>query len=188
MLALEYLDSLKGKQHIGLFYQDREFARLIEFRFIKNGLVNGEQCVYVSSEDSGGIILSMLQYGIPIKYFNNKTIKVIQIHNKGGKAGRILEKSKSEAQRIASELSSPFRIVSSIIPNINTFNGISTELTMEHDMHENFEDFGGSLVCSYDVSTIEHTQRSKWIKQLISEHHTTIFTPKFGESNVISLK
>jgi hypothetical protein len=80
-IPFRYIDSLEDKQHIALFYDDPEYARLIEFRFIKNGLLKGEQCVYATEEDSGSIVLKFLNYGIPLSYFLSRKLRVIQIRN-----------------------------------------------------------------------------------------------------------
>lgn len=33
---------------IALFYEDYEYARILDFRYIRNGLMNGERCIYLS--------------------------------------------------------------------------------------------------------------------------------------------
>src|SRR5689334_10553 len=92
-VPLRYIDSLENKQHILLLYEDITYAQIIEFRFIKNGLANGETCVYVTHEDSGSIVLKFLNYGIPLQYFQNGKLKIFQIHELCGNESQILEKS-----------------------------------------------------------------------------------------------
>ncbi len=83
-IPIKFVDSLDSKKHIALFYEEPEYARMIEFRFIKNGLENGEQCVYATEEDSGSIVLEMLSYGIPLECFQNKKLRIYQIQNSFG--------------------------------------------------------------------------------------------------------
>ncbi|SMH71153.1 protein of unknown function [Candidatus Nitrosotalea okcheonensis] len=47
---------------------------MIMFRFIKNGLTSGEECRYATEEDSCSIVIEMLNYGIPLKYFQSKQL------------------------------------------------------------------------------------------------------------------
>ena len=183
-IPFRYIDSLEEKKHIALFYDDPEYARLIEFRFIKNGLLKGEQCVYATEEDSGSIVLKFLSYGIPLGYFVSKKLRVIQIRNSCGDHDELLEKSKKDLQMIREELLPPFRIVSRIVPDVSTVDGISVELKLEKLVHHNFDDFCGSLMCPYDISGIERTKRKQWLEELRLSHHICIYAPKFGEGGV----
>lgn len=107
MPAIKYIDSLEGKQHILLFYEEPEYAKLIEFGFIRNGLMKGEQCVYATDEDSGDIVVKMLRYGISLKYFLNGMLRVLQISNSDGSADEVWERAKTEVARVLSGLKPP---------------------------------------------------------------------------------
>src|SRR5689334_12971555 len=123
-IPLKYVDSVDTRKHIALFYEESEYARLIEFRFLKNGLMRGEQCIYATDEDSGAIVLKMLSFGIPLEYLENKKLRVYQLHDGFTSRDKILENSKKNIQSILSGLKSPFRIVSRIIPDVNTLVGM----------------------------------------------------------------
>lgn len=183
-VPFKYVDSLEPKQHIALFYEESEYARLIEFRFIKHGLENGEYCVYATEEDSGSIILKMLNYGIPLRYFQSRRLKVYQIHRTCGGRDEIMKKCKKDVEMILSDLPSPFRIVSRIVPDVSTTDGMSVELELECTTHGRFEDFGGSLICPYDISGMENSKRKQWMEELRASHHAVIYAPKFGEGGV----
>lgn len=185
MNAFKYIDTLQQCQHVALFYEEDEFAKLIEFRFIKDGLARGEQCMHATGEDSGKIVLEMLSYGIPIKYMHNKMLRVIHVAAKGGSEEKILEKSRIEAQEILSMLRPPFRIVARLIPEVGTKNGIAAQVRMEQETHEEFSKFGGSLICPYNISKIEPSRRQEWVEQIIRNHHATIFAKNFDESKVL---
>ena len=183
--AFKYIDSIEGKKHIVLFYEDREYARLVEFRFIKNGLDRNERCVYATEEDTGLVVLKMLSYGIPLSYFQNGMVQVLQVREKRGDVGYILEKAKSEAERLLHGLVPPFRIVSKLVPDVDSKSGIQAELEMEQATHKKFDNFGGSLICPYDISKIEPTRRKEWIKRLTGSHHVAIHVAEFGKSSVM---
>lgn len=177
----EFVDSIKERQHISLFYEDPEYARLIEFRFLRNGLDLGEQCVYVTGQDSGSIVLKMLQYGIPLKYFQDGRMRVYQVQRACGGTGEIMNNCKKDIGLILSKLKSPFRMVSEIVHDTSTTTGMSVELELERSVHQNFELFGGSLICPYCVSDMESQKRKKWMEELIANHHAVIYAPRFGE-------
>jgi len=184
LVPFKYIDSLDPKQHIALFYEESEYARLIEFRFIKYGLENGEHCVYATEEDSGSIILKMLNYGIPLEYFQRGRLKVYQIHRTCGGREEIMKRCKKDVEMILSNLISPFRIVSRIVSDVSTDDGMSVELELERTVHDKFEDFGGSLICPYKISGMETSKRKQWMEKLRASHHAVIYAPRFGEGGV----
>ncbi|MGI0027863.1 MAG: MEDS domain-containing protein [Nitrosopumilaceae archaeon] len=183
-IPFKYIDSLESKQHIALFYEESEYARLIEFRFIKHGLEIGEHCVYATEEDSGSIVLKMINYGIPLSYFQSGRLKVYQIQRTCGGRDEIMKRCKRDIDMIFSNLISPFRIVSRIVQDVSTPDGMSVELELECTVHDKFEDFGGSLICPYDISKIEPSKRKQWFEHLRANHHAVIYAPRFGEGGV----
>jgi hypothetical protein len=186
-VPIKFVDSLDAKKHIALFYDELEYARLIEFRFIKNGLLKGEQCVYATDDDSGSIVLKMLSYGIPLEYFERKKLGVYQIHNGQVDYDEIMKSCKKDIGRILSDLQSPFRIVSRIVPDVSTLTGMSVELELERELHLRFDDFGGMVMCPYDLSKIETSRRKEWLTELRESHHDVIYAPKFGEGGILSV-
>lgn len=168
-----------------LFYEDMEYARLIEFLFIKRGLEKGENCVYATHEDSGSIVIKLLGYGIPFDAFLSKKIQVLQIRPISGKHEEMIAECKKEIIKLQEGLKRPFRIVSRIISDVSTIEGISAEIELEQLTHDCFDDLGGSIMCPYDISKIEKTRKLEWIKDLYSSHHAIIYIPKYGEGGVI---
>ncbi|HEV2193734.1 MAG TPA: MEDS domain-containing protein [Nitrosopumilaceae archaeon] len=104
-IPFRFVDLHDQKQHILLLYEDAEYARLIEFRFIKNGLVSGENCLYVTDEDSGSIVLKLLNYGIPFRYFQTRQLRVIQMHEVCGSKDQISAKCKQDMESILGQVS-----------------------------------------------------------------------------------
>lgn len=184
-IPFRYVDSLEQKQHILLLYEDMEYAKMIEFRFLKNGLANGENCIYVTHEDSGSIVLKFLNYGIPLQYFQNGKLKVIQIRENCGNGQQMLDQSKEDIELILVNLIPPYRIVGRIVPNISTIDGMTVQLELENKTHSCFDDFRGSIMCTYDMSKIEKTKRKIWMGELRQTHHTVIHATKFGEGGVL---
>ncbi len=183
-----YVDSLEQRQHILLLYEDPTYARMIEFRFIKNGLANGESCVYVTSEDSGHIVLKFLDYGIPLAYFQSGRIKVIQMHGTCDRGQQMLDKCKKDVESILAGLLPPYRIVGRIVPDVSTIDGMTVQMELEKEAHSGFDHFRGSVMCTYDMSKIEKTKREKWVKSLCENHHAVINATTFGEGEVLCLR
>ncbi|HET6458505.1 MAG TPA: MEDS domain-containing protein [Nitrosopumilaceae archaeon] len=185
-MPIKFIDSVNSKKHIALLYEDSEYARMLEFRFLKNGLEKGEQCVYATEGDSGSIVLKMLGYGIPLEHFESKKLRVYQIHQSYRSRDEIMKSCKKDIEMILSGLQSPFRIVSRIVPDVSTIDGMSVELELERETHRRFDDIGGSVMCPYDLSKIESSQRKEWIAELAKNHHEVIYASRFGEGEVVS--
>jgi hypothetical protein len=151
------------------------------YRFIKNGLLKGEQCVYATEGDAGSIVLKFLDYGIPLHCFQTRKLRVIQFYETFGDHDKIFKKCKKVLEDIRADLVPPFRIVARIVPNVNTIEGISAELDLEKLVQHHFEDFCGSILCPYDISKIEKTKRRYWLEELRLAHHVCIYAPKFGQ-------
>ena len=182
---IEFIGSLDEKKHLMLYYEDAEYAKLIEFLFLKQGLERGESCIYATDEDSGSVVLSLLRYGIPLECFLTKKIQVFDIPPVSGTTEEILLHCKKQATRILSDVKKPFRMISRIVSDISTEQGMAAELEMEKIVHGCFEDFGGMLMCPYHISSIEKENRLEWVQSLYSQHDAVIYIPKIGESGVI---
>ena len=184
-IPIRYIDSLREKRHIALFYEDPEYARLLEFRFIKNGLDLGEYCVYATEEDSGFVVIKLVSYGIPFEHFQSKRIRVYQTRVAHDDPNKMLASCKLEVGRILSGLRTPFRIVARIVPDVSDLIGMGVELELERITQECFDSFGGSLICPYNISKIESTKRGEWLRRLREEHHAVIYAPEFDKGGVI---
>ncbi len=184
-VPFRYVDSVSQKQHILLLYEDPEYARLIEFRFLKNGLDNGENCLYVTDQDSASIVIKFLSYGIPLQEFQSGRLRVIQMHESCGDREQILYQAKKDLVSIMDSLIGPYRVVGRIVPNVGTLDGISAQIELEKKTHQYFEDLCGSIMCTYDLSKIEKTKRKVWMEKLRKTHHAIIHAPRFGQGGVI---
>ena len=185
-IPIKFIDSLEEKQHIMLLYEDPQYARIIEFVFIKRGLERGEECIYATPDDTGSTVLMLQRYGIPLDAFLAKKIRVFQIKPSSGTHDEIVLNCKQEIQRILADVKIPFRSVLRIVTDVSTVNGISVEIEMEKLAQDCFEELGGTIMCPYDISEIEKTKKNAWIKSLYSNHHTIIYLPKYGEGWVFS--
>lgn len=184
--VIQFIDKLDGKKHIGLIYDDSDFAKLLKFRFIKNGLQNGENCVYLTDEDSGKIIIEMINYGIPVKNFQTNKIVVYHQHDEGDTREEIENNAKKSLESIKKLLVPPFRIVGRIVPNVGNIDGASVQMGVEKKTHENFHEYGGIVMCAYDLFKIEKSKRKKWIAELCANHHYIVNISKKEGNTVVT--
>jgi hypothetical protein len=185
-IPLKFVDSISEGKHVALLYEDSEYARLIEFRFLKNGLDRGQQCLYVTSEDSGIILLKLLTYGIPLEHFKSGRMRVLQLHYFQGDYVAMMSHYKKEMLKVSGYLHGPFWIVGRIVPEIGTISGMSIELEFEREIHKVLEDLDGSIMCTYDIRKLEQTMKRKWLLGIFSTHHDIIYAPEFGKGGVLS--
>jgi hypothetical protein len=51
---LQFINQLETGDHIVLFYEEPEYARMLTFHYLKTGLMNGDRCVYLVSDKMSG--------------------------------------------------------------------------------------------------------------------------------------
>lgn len=186
---LKFIDAVEGLQHIAFFYNDPEYARLLEFQFLKNGLKKGEQCMYATDDDPFVIVSKMSHYGINVEtYLKNNLLHVYQIPDPKNDPDGIAAGCKKTAKKILSDLKPPFRVVGRLVPDVSTVEGITAQLELEQSTQENFDSFGGIIMCRYDLSKIEPKGRKKWIQSLYEKHDTVIYEQGFEEGAVLSVR
>jgi hypothetical protein len=179
-----FINSIHGNRHIMLLYDEPEYARKVEFEFIKNGLDKDEHCIYATEEDPGLIILKMINQGIPVVGSIKKNLHVYQTTDPFDDASGPTQGCRNSLKRILADAKPPFRIVGRIVPDVGYVDGISLELELEKDTHANFDKFGGSVMCTYNISEIEKSRRKEWVRTLAESHHNLIYATKQGRSGV----
>ncbi|TLX94152.1 MAG: hypothetical protein E6K91_07220 [Thaumarchaeota archaeon] len=186
---LKFIDTVESPQHIAFFFNDPEYARVLEFQFLKNGLKKGEQCMYATDDDPFVIISKMSHYGINVEtYLKNNMLHVYQIPDPKNDPAGIVASCKNTAKKILSNLTPPFRVVGRIVPDVSTVEGIAAQLEIEQSTQENFDSFEGMIMCRYDLSKIEPKGRKKWIQSLYEKHDIIIYEQGFEEGAVLSVR
>lgn len=171
---IQFVDNLKEKKHMVLFYEDLESAKIIQFKFIKNGLSNGQCCCYFISHDENEKIIrnEMSDSGIDItEYEKQKLLHILHIP-----ASENTDRGIKFCKKLFQEskmLKKPCLIIAKIISDIGT--EISTEIKIEEFIHKNFEKFNVSLLCSINMESVK-SKDFDWIKQMIQNHHSVIFS------------
>jgi len=186
--ALEFVDTIDIGRHAALFYENPDFARNIEYRYILNGLQKGESCVYTTHHrEPQSILQQMKEFGIDVeKYTQKNQLRVIKItdpreHSDGIWAG--LEQIRHE---VFDGIKTPIRLVSRFIRQIESDDDIKTNMMFERKIQSafdgyltegffgNFNKFDGSFICPYHISPNDF--HSEWMINHIKNHHDVIFS------------
>src|ERR687886_2569157 len=77
---LNFVHGIEEGKHIVLFYEELEYAKMISFQFIKNGLVNRKDCSYLSEEEVQSVRREMSDSGVDVKKFiQNNQLHIYQV-------------------------------------------------------------------------------------------------------------
>ena len=185
----ETLDNLKDRRHCILFYEDAESARLIEYRFIKIGLLRGESCIYTTHEDDiDDIERGMAQFGIDVDgYKKKKMLHVYKITDPQNDPDGLLKGIDRLSQRILAESKPPFRVVARFIRNYEKEVDRQANMFDERNTHSSFDEFQGSFICPYSIKDIMKAIEGAWMQELLRNHHTAIFVFKDGHGLALNL-
>ncbi|HEY6536681.1 MAG TPA: hypothetical protein VIY08_12915, partial [Candidatus Nitrosocosmicus sp.] len=47
-----FIDSVQNNRHIVFCFENPIFGKKIQFRFIRNGLIKGESCIYTTTDEN----------------------------------------------------------------------------------------------------------------------------------------
>jgi hypothetical protein len=145
---------------------------LIIARYLLNGLKKGESCIFFTSDEPEGIKERLSAEGIDVNSYKQKNC--LRIHCIDRSHANKLD-ALSSLKRIREEatrgMKSPYRFVGRTITDTGSKEGMKLGLVVEKTGHEHFDDFDCSLLCYYDISGIEQSQRDEWIRGLLKNHH-----------------
>src|SRR5712691_5884048 len=78
---LRFIDVLASPKHIVLFYEELEYGRRVIFRFIKNGLLKGEHCLYAVADNFDFIEQKMRDSGIETQFKKKNLLRLYSMPN-----------------------------------------------------------------------------------------------------------
>lgn len=183
---LKFIDALGGNKHIVFYYENYNFGKKIQYRFIRNGLVKGESCIFAThNNDIDQIKFEMTNYFINVEdYTERGLLKIFKIpditkHPKG-----IIGGGKEVLDKMFSDMNFPFRAVVRMIDKLNTKEQIRANLALEQYYHSNIERFNGLMLCPYDVSHNPTDTNGTWVKTILENHHSAIFVTDAIEEGI----
>ena len=177
---LDFIHSQNKFKHIVLYYDDIKFGKKIQFEFIKKGLSNKENCIYTIpyNEDTSIIENEMDKHGIDSQYYIKKGLLTIfkipdlLVHPKG-----FLDGSKDVLDKMLSGKAAdkPFRLTARFIDKLNLSMEIEANMILEKYYHDRFDNYNGSVLCSYDVNICPFSKNNHWLETILQNHHSAIF-------------
>ncbi len=179
-----FIDSLQGNKHIVFCYENPHFSKKIQFRFIRNGLIKGESCIYTTvDENIEQIKFEMTNYSIDVDYYlKRRLLKIFKIPDIAKYPKEIIKNAEDIMFKMFSGMNHPFRVVSKIIDKLDTKDKIRDSITLEKYYHSNFDKFKGITLCPYNVKFNPINNNNKWIETILENHHSAIFaTDKIEE-------
>ena len=177
MNPLKFIDTLEGSKHIILYYENPKFGKKIQFRFIRNGLLKGESCIYTTHDNDIDIIeFEMTNDSINVEdYTKRGLLKIFKIPDFMKHPEGVLSGAKETIDKMFSGLMPPFRLVARMIDKVDTQEQIESNLVLEQACHSNFDKFDGLILCPYDISKNPINTYGKWVENMLENHHSAIF-------------
>ena len=178
----KFVNDIEKNKHVVLFYDEIQWAKKIEFEFLKNGLEKDEHCIYAMSENSDLVEKQMTDFGIDVKKFKDKNLLHIYQIPSSYHYSKGLNPILDVYNMILSGTVSPLRVVSTFVTEVDIEKAIELELVSEKKFQSDLHNFDGIWICPYDVNKLENTRRMSWIDQLIRTHDLTIFSPTLDKN------
>ena len=201
---LNFVHGIEEGKHIVLFYEEIEYAKMLSFQFIKNGLAHQKDCSYVSEEEEEAVKREMLDNGIDVKKFmQNNQLHIYRVtsltnYNPRDSLGKTKEGKEEVAEgqdyvynsnailQNPSKAGQSDRIVLRCVYKVNSEEQIKSNLKWEHDYRfKNLKNSGATVVCVYPVNDIIPTISDstgpfgKWMHDLLEIYDGVIFARRF---------
>lgn len=182
-LPIQFIDSIDKKKHIVLFYEDHEYAKIIQFHFIKKGLEIGEEGIFVTPENIELVKQQMGDFGIDIQKHHSQ-IHIFQ-NLEVEQYGDAQEYLNEDITRYAETLKKPSRLTGNWISFQSSDNRVRLDYGMDELFHKNFDAYDCSVLCCYYLKGFESTD---WIKKFLQIHHSVIFAPSIDDGIAFDTK
>ncbi len=188
---LDFIAGLDGKpMHIALFYEDEEYARQIEYSFLRNGLARSQTCIYTihgGNLDVKRIRTDMTKHGIDVdKFESSGLLHILKICDPRDDPsgfergienllkGRILKEEKKKQKK-------KIRLVCNLMRTIENEDDAKANMLLERRIHSRILEFPGLIMCPYHIDKVPHQIHVEWFLNLMQHHHAAVFAPKFFE-------
>jgi MEDS: MEthanogen/methylotroph, DcmR Sensory domain len=208
---LSFVNKVEEGKHIVLFYEELEYAKMISFQFIKDGLIHQKDCSYLSEEEVELVKTEMSDIGIGVnKFTSNNQLHIYQVtsltdyYHPREEMELIEDRQKEKRKQAAadnttilrnpSKIRKSDRIVLRCVYNVDTEEQIKSNLRWEYDFRcKNLKHSGTTLVSSYPIndiiSTISDSTGSygKWMSTLLELYDGAIFARRFWKGVAFNL-
>ena len=181
MDPVKFVDSLDEKKHVVLVYDDQSFGKMIQYRFINNGLMKGENCIYLTHGDPNIIKNEMDESGVDVNNFVQKDLlHILQISSPEKDPKGILVGVENIIKQATAYKKPPYRMVGRMMPNIRTAEAMSVQIAIERMAHATFENLNSTVLCTYDLNEFPANDYKMWLGRLCSYQHAAIVSTRSG--------
>lgn len=183
---LTFIDTIDNSKHIVLCYENQQYGKKIQLRFIKNGLQKGENCIFITCDDDSELIESeMVNYGIDVEGFYKKgLLDVWKAPNIMDHSDEVIRDAEGIIDKVFYGLASPFRLVARMFDKIKTEEQIIANTVLERLFNSKFERFKGLLLCPYDLNNNPLESNRRWVESILENHHSVIFITDAVEEGI----
>lgn len=178
---LRFIDTIDNGKHIVLFYEDPEYGKRVQFRFINNGLLKRERGIITTVQNDSHLIENaMIDNGIEVEGFKKKgLLHIYQISNPIDHPQGLEKGLEDIKDQILADSKPPYRIVGRC-SELNTRKQIESDTDIQRTVHSTFRGFPGSVMCSYPVDKIRPEKHGQWLIDMLHCHHAAIFSTFSG--------
>ena len=185
----EMLDTLRDRNHSVLFYEEPEYGRMVEYHFMKTGLLRGESCIYATPDDDISVIeRGMADFGLDVEGYKKKNLlHIYKVDDPQNDPNGLRQGLENIRKKITAESNPPLRIVGRFIRNFEEKEGGIINMYLERAVHSEFGKYQGSFMCPYPVRDISRSMEGNWMQSHLRNHHSAIFVLKGGQGLAIHM-
>ncbi len=187
MNSISFIDSIESKKHLLLVYKEERFRQMIQYRFINNGLINGEHSIIITHNKTKMIENEMSDFGLDVdRYKKNKLLHIYKISDPLAHPASIVDGFTETVTRILADSVPPYRITGRLCHHVDTEERMSVCARFEDLFHSSmFESFDGSVLCTYGLEDIQANNAwQQWLKRLSSYHDASIIQTRDGKESI----
>ena len=181
----KFLEKFDGNKHLVMLYDDPILARLVEFRYAKKGLKNGELCMYVIPEDDvetpEKIKAQMQAFGIDVKrYESDNSLTFVSIADPGKSPGGFKAGCQKTLDSLVSQCWKPVRMILHVRYLFNTRVEIESHAEFENVIESSFAKFPGSMLCNHYVGKNTKESHAGWTRKMLETHDNVFVVSSTG--------
>lgn len=175
----EFIQNLTEKANLLVLYEDADYARSLEFLFLKGGLERGQPCLCIFFQPAQDIEKGLALAGIDLE--PAKARGLLQIFGSAALNPKQLKDVVAGFAKNAQKPSIPARIVIHHKDYLMSHNAV----LLEEFLCSMYSKYEVSIMSSYDSEAIPD---ANLMHQLIRLHDHVMFAPSFGKGLVIKTR
>lgn|SRR5487761_304269 len=170
-----FVDTLGKGKHVALFYEYDEYARMLQSRYLLNGLTKGERSVYFlpkwKQHEVETIKQQLTECGLDADSYVRKGLFQIST----------LPKSLKDPQKMMNQIMARYgpgcNIVMHPASELKTEEQLNAHMTFENGLHKIFGNLSCTILCNYYIGASDPKKHSKWMQSMLQSHNAAIFAP-----------